>query len=75
MTASTCRHLFATLGEAALRLPDDVARTLEATFVSLQEGSSRGSITLLACLQHIRQGERGSPLRQAVARAQPLGQR
>ena len=50
-------HLFATLGEAATRLPDDLARTLEDTFVALQSGNSAGAITLQACLQHIRQGD------------------
>ncbi len=38
MTASTYPHLSATLGEAATRLPDDLARTLEDTFVALQTG-------------------------------------
>lgn len=57
MTSSKYPHLFATLGEAALRLPDDLARTLESTFASLQEGQAPGTITLLACLQHIRQGD------------------
>ncbi|PZT02203.1 hypothetical protein A7X87_15000 [Stenotrophomonas maltophilia] len=55
MTASPYPHLFATLGEAATRLPDDLARTLEDTFVALQSGNSAGAITLQACLQHIRQ--------------------
>ena len=50
-------HLSATLGEAATRLPDDLARTLEDTFVALQTGNSAGAITLQACLQHIRQGD------------------
>ncbi|HDS1104277.1 hypothetical protein ACK1O1_02985 [Stenotrophomonas maltophilia] len=57
MTSSKYPHLFATLGEAATRLPDDLARTLESTFASLQEGQAPGTITLLACLQHIRQGD------------------
>ncbi|WP_416055558.1 hypothetical protein [Stenotrophomonas maltophilia] len=57
MTQSTYPHLFATLGEAATRLPDDLARTLERTFETLLEGQAPGSITLLACLQHIRQGD------------------
>jgi hypothetical protein len=55
MTASPYPHLFATLGEAATRLPDDLARTLEDTFVALQSGNSAGAITLQACLQYIRQ--------------------
>ena len=57
MTASLYPHLFATLGEAATRLPDDLARTLEDTFVALQTGNSPGAITLQACLQYIRQGD------------------
>ncbi|MDA5337518.1 hypothetical protein LRM36_03725 [Stenotrophomonas maltophilia] len=57
MTASPYPHLFATLGEAATRLPDDLARTLEDTFVALQTGHSPGAITLQACLQYIRQGD------------------
>ncbi|WMJ67811.1 hypothetical protein [Stenotrophomonas sp. 24(2023)] len=57
MAASPYPHLFATLGEATARLPDDLARTLERTFVSLQDGQAPDSITLLACLQHIRQGD------------------
>ncbi|PTA73180.1 MULTISPECIES: hypothetical protein [unclassified Stenotrophomonas] len=57
MTHPTYPHLFATLGDAATRLPDDLARTLERTFEALQEGQPPGSITLLACLQHIRQGD------------------
>ncbi|WP_414609597.1 hypothetical protein, partial [Stenotrophomonas pavanii] len=44
-------------GEAATRLPDDLARTLEDTFVALQTGHSPGAITLQACLQYIRQGD------------------
>lgn len=54
MTASPYPHLFATLGDAATRLPDDLARTLEDTFVALQSGNNAGTITLQACLQHIR---------------------
>ncbi|MGF6419273.1 hypothetical protein ABH900_002782 [Stenotrophomonas sp. AN71] len=57
MTTSRYPHLFATLGEAATRLPDDLARALENTFVSLQSGEAPGTITLQACLQHIRQGD------------------
>lgn len=57
MTASAYPHLSTTLGEAATRLPDDLARTLEDTFVALQSGNSAGAITLQACLQHIRQGD------------------
>ncbi|WP_414605110.1 hypothetical protein, partial [Stenotrophomonas pavanii] len=37
--------------------PDDLARTLEDTFVALQTGHSPGAITLQACLQYIRQGD------------------
>ncbi|MDH0190608.1 hypothetical protein N7676_10510 [Stenotrophomonas sp. GD03993] len=57
MTTSHYPHLFATLGEAATRLPDDLARTLESTFAALQEDEAPGTITLLHCLQHIRQGD------------------
>lgn len=42
MTTSPYPHLFATLGEVATRLPDDLARTLEDTFVALQSGNSTG---------------------------------
>ncbi len=38
-------------------LPDDLARTLEDTFVALQSGNSAGAITLQACLRYIRQGD------------------
>jgi len=57
MTTSHYPHLSATLGEAATRLPDDLARTLENTFAALQEGEAPGTITLLHCLQHIRLGD------------------
>lgn len=57
MTTTPYPHLSATLGEGATRLPPDLARTLESTFVSLQNGQSASAITLQACLQHIRQGD------------------
>jgi len=43
--------------DAATRLPDDLARTLEDTFVALQSGNSAGAITLQACPQYIRQDD------------------
>ncbi|WP_312252236.1 hypothetical protein [Stenotrophomonas sp.] len=57
MTASKYPHLFATLGEAATRLPEDLATTLENTFTCLQEGPAPGVVNLQACLQQIRQGD------------------
>ncbi len=45
------------LGEATARLPSDLARTLEYTFVSLKDGDGSNSVTLQAGLQHIRQGD------------------
>lgn len=57
MTQSKYPHLFATLGEAAARLPNDLARILEDTFVALQDGDDSNPVTLQACLQHIRQGD------------------
>ncbi|AWH52261.1 hypothetical protein C1924_03170 [Stenotrophomonas sp. ESTM1D_MKCIP4_1] len=52
MSASHYPFLFATLGEAAARLPDDLARTLETTLSSLQAGAANG-VTLLGCLRTI----------------------
>jgi hypothetical protein len=57
MTTSHYPHLFATLGEAATRVPVDLARTLERTFGALQEAAAPGTVTVLHCLQHIRQGD------------------
>ncbi|AWH54765.1 hypothetical protein C1924_17050 [Stenotrophomonas sp. ESTM1D_MKCIP4_1] len=57
MTASRYPHLFATLGEAANELPDDIAQALETTLTATQDTPSPGAITLLGCLQRIRQGD------------------
>ena len=58
-TMSTTHYPFlvATLGEAAGRLPDDLARTLESTLAATQPANSGDGPTLLACLRHIRQGD------------------
>ena len=50
-------HLFATLGEAANELPDEIARALETTLTATQASPSTRAITLLGCLQRIRQGD------------------
>jgi len=61
MTTTKYPFLFATLGEAAARLPDDLARTLESTLaatdaVNVPERTPE-SITVLNCLRRIRQVE------------------
>lgn len=57
MTKSKYPHLFATLGEATARLPNDLARILEDAFVSLKDGDDSNPVSLRACLRHIRQGD------------------
>ena len=61
---STTRYpcLFATLGEAANTLPDELAQPLETTLAAQQ---STEGVTLLGSLQRIRQveGADGQPLR------------
>ncbi|HIE5512702.1 TPA: hypothetical protein ACXNQL_001937 [Stenotrophomonas maltophilia] len=61
MSASRCPFLFATLGEAANQLSDEIARPLETTLAAHQAADS---ITLLGCLQRIRhsEGADGQPL-------------
>lgn len=61
MSANRYPYLFATLGEAANHLPDEVARPLETTLAAHQ---ATDSITLLNCLQRIREGDAadGQPL-------------
>jgi len=53
MSASRYPFLFATLGEAAQQLPDELARTLETTLASLQAESANGGLTLLSALRDI----------------------
>ena len=61
MTTTKYPFLFATLGEAATRLPDDLARTLESTLAATDAANTtaerNGGITLLDCLQRIRHGD------------------
>lgn len=57
MSASTYPNLFATLGEAARQLRDDIARALETTLTATQAANAPGGPTLLDCLQRIRQVE------------------
>lgn len=61
MSTSKYPFLFATLGEAAARLPEDLASTLEDTFTATQTpGTPRqraNSITVLNCLRRIREVE------------------
>ncbi len=61
MTAIEYPCLFATLGEAAKQLPDELARALERTLAATPAANDSeytpGSITVLDCLQRIRQGE------------------
>ncbi len=67
MTTTKYPFLFATLGEAAARLPDDLARTLESTLAATDAANTPqptpGSITVLNCLRRIRQveGANGQP--------------
>lgn len=74
MTTSHYPHLFATLGEAANQLPDDIARTLETTLTATQAADDPDGITLLGCLRHIRRVEAadGQPWPDTT---RPLGQR
>ncbi|HDS1511319.1 hypothetical protein I5U67_08825 [Stenotrophomonas maltophilia] len=53
MTAAHYPYLYATLGETANQLPDDLARTLETTLCSLQAGAAADGVTLLGCLRTI----------------------
>ncbi|MDV3435172.1 hypothetical protein R1H25_06860 [Stenotrophomonas sp. C2852] len=53
MSARHYPFLFATLGEAAQQLPDELARTLETTLASLQAESAHGGPTLLSALRDI----------------------
>lgn len=72
MTATRYPFLFATLGEAATHLPDELARTLETTLASLQAGPADSGITLLGCLRAIHEVDAadGQPLL-AHGRSQP----
>jgi len=62
MSTTRYPYLFATLGEAANTLPDELAQPLETTLAAQQ---SAEGITLLGSLQRIRQveGADGQPLR------------
>ncbi|HEL2980201.1 TPA: hypothetical protein UMB92_003077 [Stenotrophomonas maltophilia] len=57
MSANRYPFLFATLGEAAQQLPDELARTLETTLASLQAGAAANGVTLLDCLRTIHEVE------------------
>lgn len=57
MTASHYPYLFATLGEAAHQLPDEIARALETTLSATQPAQAPAGITLLGCLRQIRHVE------------------
>lgn len=54
MTSSLYPYLFATLGDAVERLPDDLAKALETTLGSTMRAHADEGITLLSCLQRIR---------------------
>ena len=54
MTPSLYPYLFATLGDAVERLPDDLAKALETTLGSTMRAHADEGITLLSCLQRIR---------------------
>lgn len=60
MSTTRYPYLFATLGEAANTLPEELAQPLETTLAAHQEG-----VTLLGSLQRIRQVDAadGQPLR------------
>ncbi|MBK0055248.1 hypothetical protein [Stenotrophomonas sp. S39] len=62
MSTTRYPYLFATLGEAANTLPDELAQPLETTLAAQQ---STEGVTLLGSLQRIRQveGADGQPLR------------
>ncbi|MFE3969450.1 hypothetical protein CR919_12690 [Stenotrophomonas sp. LMG 10879] len=57
MTSSLYPYLFATLGDAVERLPDDLAKALETTLGSTMGAHADEGITLLGCLQRIRHVE------------------
>ncbi|AWH16450.1 hypothetical protein C1922_03445 [Stenotrophomonas sp. ZAC14D2_NAIMI4_7] len=59
MKASSYPYLFATLGDATAQLPDAIARALETTLAASHaaDADAPGRITLLSCLQRIRQVE------------------
>ncbi|KAA9003855.1 hypothetical protein FJU31_03090 [Stenotrophomonas cyclobalanopsidis] len=61
MISSKYPFLFATLGDAAARLPDDLARTLESTLAATDAANAPErtpeSVTVLNCLRRIRQVE------------------
>jgi len=61
MSTTRYPYLFATLGEAANTLPDELAQPLETTLSAQQSGEG---VTLLGSLQRIRQveGADGQPL-------------
>lgn len=73
MTTSHYPYLFATLGEAANQLPDDIARTLETTLGAPSAAPAQEDVSLLDCLQRIRRVEAadGQPWPDT---ARPLGQ-
>ncbi len=55
MSASTYPYLFATLGEAAHQLPDDIARALETTLTATQAANSPGALPCwTACSASVR---------------------
>lgn len=64
MSAYRYPILFATLGEAATSLPDELARILETTLASLQAGTAANGVTLLGCLRTIHEVDAadGQPL-------------
>ena len=55
MSRTNHPYLTATLGEAALRLPPELAQPLEAAFAAANEAPA--SINLPSCLQRIRAGD------------------
>ncbi|QKW58093.1 hypothetical protein [Stenotrophomonas sp. NA06056] len=57
MTTSLYPYLFATLGDAVERLPEDLAKALETTLGSTMSAQTDEGITLLGCLQGIRHVE------------------
>ncbi|MHC1655033.1 hypothetical protein ACODUL_17285 [Stenotrophomonas maltophilia] len=66
MISSKYPFLFATLGEAAARLPDDLARTLESTLAATDAANAPErtpkSITVINCLRRIRHVEAANGL-------------
>ncbi|MBA0097533.1 hypothetical protein WH218_00475 [Stenotrophomonas indicatrix] len=74
MTASRYPFLFATLGDAAASIPDELAQALETTLSAPGAPQTDNGFTLLGCLKRIRHGE-GADGQQWPSRWHTPGQR